>query len=160
MAKKNSRRTLWFIPIRIHCSPATRIVEANSPEEAETVLKTDELYFKNFNNLTRDKQDKIYEKNSKSLGMIDMFEMEKEFFEGWGKDADKTHKRMPEEIPKCGLRYYSKRFGGEYSCKGLDPKETSPANRYCIIQGEHFDFDLPPACPFLKQKSIYIQFTE
>ncbi len=67
MAKQKPK--LWFIPVRIHCNPAARIIESETSEEAEIILKTSELYYKNFNGLRREKQDKLYEKHSKSLGM-------------------------------------------------------------------------------------------
>lgn len=155
MAEPNAK--LWFVPIRIHCAPAARIIEAKTSEEAENILKTSELYYKNFNSLPRDKQNKLYEKRCKFLGMIDTFELEDEFYENSGISAN--NKMTSEEIPECKNRYWHKRWH-EYFCKGIDPKETSPPNRYCIINGEHFRFDLPHDCPFLKQESKYIQFTE
>ncbi len=160
MARQKSK--LWFIPIRIHCAPATRIVEAKSIEDAESALKKDELYYKNFISFSCDRQNELYEKSSKSFptGMIDIFELEDDFFERWGKAADKIRKKFTEEIPECKLRYWNKRFGGEYFCKGFDPKETSAANRYCIIHDGHLKFDMPSDCPYLKQESKYIQFTE
>ncbi len=85
--------------------------------------------------------------------------MESEFFESWGRDADAKSRRHPEEIRKYKDRYWNKKRH-EYRCRGFDPKETSPANRHCIINGEHFSFDLPSGCPYLKQESKYIQFTE
>lgn len=153
------KKNLWFIPIRIHTAPAARILEAETIDEAIKILKKDELYYKTFNSLPLDKKSEIWDKSPKSVVEPDIFEMEDDFFEYWGDAADINSKRFPEEIPVCAYRKWNKKWS-EYFCKGLDPKEVSYPNMFCIIHGEHFRFDLPQDCPYLKQESKYMQFTK
>lgn len=157
--KRQSNKKLWFIPIRIHTTPAARILEVKTVEEGIKILRKDELYYKTFNSLPNDKRGKIWDKSPKSIAGPDIFEMEDDFFEYWGDAADINSKRFPEEIPSCAYRKWNKKYG-EYFCKGFDSKEVSYPNMFCIIHGEHFNFDLPQDCPYLKKESKYIQFTE
>jgi len=159
MANQTIESKLWFIPIRIHSTKATRIVEAKTTEDAINQLKTSELHYKNFNKLPPDKQKDMYDSLPKSLAGIDIFELEEEYFEDLDTDTISQYKRSPEEIPQCKYRYYNKKES-EYFCNGIDPREASYHNRFCIIHDQHFKFDLPEACPFLKHESGYIQFTE